>query len=131
MYIFLESGCKDVYKNNNFIDFNVSLPSNIVLEGNWELGLAEIYSKASIPDLYVCCDIVSSSYLCEISEQVLRFLPSTNDKSLYYCFDNIFYFDIIPSTIKTIRMYIKKNSQETSSFANETLYCTLHIRQKK
>lgn len=130
-YIFVQSD----NGKDNFFDFRVVLPSEIDLtKGKWELGLAEAYFKSDeeINGMYVSCDVITTSFFGNNSSQILRFLPSCKKGHNIYRFDNIFYFEIIPCMLRKLRISINTTgNKKNESLANESFYCTLHIRQVK
>ena len=133
-YFFLSSVSTLSHKTNHFFDFTVEFPQTINLSSElWQLGLSQIsFSKreSSIsPNMYVCCDIISPSFCDNNTSQILRFIPIQKGKTNIN-FGNIFYHDVVPNYIIKIRIYIRPLDEIKKSFKVETLYCTLHLRQK-
>ena len=134
-YIFLSSDKTESHPSNTFFDFTVEFPYTIPLAPDeWEIGLSHISffkKEGSIsPNMYLCCDIISASFCNNESSQILRFIPNQKGKTNLN-FDNIFYQDVLPNTINTIRIYIRITEELKRPVKDETLYCTLHLRRKK
>ena len=133
-YIYITSSKTEKYDNNKFSEFTVDFPSNIDLStNNWELGLATIdFSKRGTPspNMYICCDIISPSYKNNKTAQILRFIGCTKGRGSL-SFNPIFYFDVLTKSIDKINIYILSGEDILESFSEETLYCTLHLREKK
>ena len=135
-YIYIHSPANISYKNN-FFDFTVDFPQSIDLsKSDWELGLCEFsFTKAKIstaekcPNMFLCCDIIAHSFCNNKSIPVLRFIPEMKGKH-FRNFDFVYYFDVIVKYLDRIRIYIKDNDGDMSSFEDEILYCTLHLREK-
>lgn len=132
-YLYVDSSPNKEYKNNNFFDFTVILPQNIdISEGEWEIGLCEVHffkKNERCPDMYICSDIITASFINNITIPVLRFIPEIRGK-YYKIYDNIYYHDIVERYLDKIRLYITPIEETNVSFADETLHCTLHLRQK-
>ena len=132
-YIFANSKPNKYYKKNSFINFTYILPQVVdVSEGDWEIALCDLFfikTKERSPSMFICCDIIQAYFTSEGNEQVLRFIPEMKGR-FNRCFQNTYYMDIIPDYLDKIRIYIKTLNNENSSFDNETLYCTLHVREK-
>ena len=142
-YLFLNSKVNDFNKNNVFLDFTSVFHQNINLnDKEWELGLCEIYldkkttestvsNRRSLvcPLMFVCCDIITPSFFNSISIHALRLIPEMIGKN-YKNFDKVYYFDVTRKNIDKIRIYIKTAEEETRSFTDQTLYCTVHLREK-
>ena len=105
LYIYLDSSSKSDTNKNNFLDLTVNLPFNLDLsECKWQIGLSEIFfSKkgGNWPNMYICCDGISRSFVKDKTLPVLRFIPD---------------------------IYIYIENFDASSFLEETLYCTLHLK---
>lgn len=131
-YFFLDSKATTT-RNNKFYDFTVDFPYTLFLgEKQWEIGLAEVsFFKKNVvsPDLYLCCDKISPSFKNNETAQIIRFIPGVKGRA-HFSFNPIYYFGVLGNTIKTIRMYINTTSSTIESFEGETLYCTLHLREK-
>ena len=95
-YLFLSSLPNEYYKNNNFFDFTVVFPQNIDLTGSdWEIGLCEIsFSEAieNCPNMYMCTDIITGSFVNGKTLPVLRYLPDMQREN-FKIFDCVYYFD--------------------------------------
>lgn len=134
-FIFLVSKPTSKYKSNNFIDFTTDIPGNIDLRwGNWEIGLAEIsFSKRRTvtPKIFICCDIIAPNIIAGKTSQTLRYIPEKSGR-VHMIYNPIFYFDVLPSSLNKIRIYIKGEDESViNSFLNVTLNCTVHLRQKR
>ena len=133
-YMFLNSSASNENKTNKFFDFTVNIPYQIDLSKNkWEIGLTEISFLSMykiFPDMYICCDIITPSFLCNKTEQILRYIPISN--GIYQqSFDNILYFEVVEKSLDKIRIYINTPHNNLPSLDDSTLYCTVHLREKK
>ena len=132
--MFLNSSANQDYENNTFFDFTVNIPQKIDLsENKWEIGLTEISfisMNTIFPDMYICCDMISPSFLGNTNLQILRYIPKSNGIYQKY-FDNIFYFEVIGNSLDKIRIYINSAHDDFPSLEDSTLYCTVHLREKK
>lgn len=133
-YIYASSSTKVNGINNSFLDFSVKIPSTVNLnEGEWEIGLAEIsygVKKRKYPSMLLCCDKIKHSFFDGKTVGVLRLLMSCIN-GIDKTYDEVYYFDLLSYGISYIRLYIKVMDSGNYSFSNDTLYCTLHLRQKK
>ena len=134
IYMYLNSSSREATNKNNFLDFTVNLPFNIDLHDcKWELGLCDIFfvkRKERWPNMYICCDVISSSFVNDKTLPVLRFIPEKEGR-FSRTFETIHYVDVVCKSLNKIRVYIYNENHEGSSFLNETLYCTLHLRRKQ
>jgi len=133
-YLFLNSCDSESYKYNKLTEFTNNLPRTLDLsDGEWELGLTEIHfdTSRSYSKLYVCCDMINSSFTPNKTEQILRYIPYIDDDINEMTYSNVYYFDVMRKFIDRIRIYIKTDNSYQESLSNETLYCTLHIRKKR
>ena len=132
--MFFNSSSNKDYKQNKFFDFTINLPYNINLsENKWEIGLVEIsfISMYKIfPDMYICCDIITPSFLCDKNERILRYIPKSNGK-YQERFENISYFEVEKSSLDKIRIYINTPHNKLPSLEDSTLYCTVHLRERE
>ena len=134
-YLFLTSNSTASHIGNNFLDFTVEFPYTINLsDKEWQLGLLQIsfFTKQNTisPNMYVCCDIITSSFCDNETLQILRFIPCHKGRT-NLSFRNVFYQDVLPNSINKIRIYIKQVDGTEKSFKDEILYCTLHLKQKE
>ena len=133
LYIFLNSSANSNTKNN-FLDFTVSLPFDLnLMEGKWEVGLCDISfvkKNGGYPSMYICCDSISPSLINSNLMPILRFIPELKGR-YNKSFVNIYYFDLLSTSLNKIRIYIYIENYDGKSFLDETLYCTLHLRKKR
>ena len=78
--------------------------------------------------MFICCNIITPSFINNKSIPVLRFIPEMKGKN-YKSFDRVFYFDVIVKHLDKIQIYILSEG-DIDSFEKETLHCTLHLREK-
>ena len=100
--------------------------------GEWEIGLCEvnfIKKNEKSPNMYICCEIIRPSFINNKTISALLLVPEMRGEN-YKNFDCVYYFDIVEKYLDKVWIYITMCEGETTSFNNETLHCTLHIREK-
>ena len=125
-YLFLSSkdSLRD-YPNNKWYDFTVDLPSELILEGDWECALMDGIPRVD-RELVVFCDIAEQSYFSNGTASVLRCVfQSTN------IFVNPYYIPINRNRTGHVRIHIRDlvTGREPSEYDLD-LTCTLGLRLK-
>ena len=108
---------QNVHPGNSNTDFIIYLPSELLLDGNWELALLELNRK----NVYIYCDWCLESV---INRSLLPVLRKVNMGILH-----LIYIPIYPGTKNRVRLYIKDHSHNTPSFDSRPSTCTLLLRK--
>ena len=128
-YLFISSkdSSRD-YPNNKWYDFTLDLPSELILQGEWECGLLEINCLPRIDrELVVYCDIVDQSYFHNGMASVLRCVFQSSE--IYH---NPYFLNLNRNRISHVRIYIRDLvTGRVLPEHNIELTCTLGFRQKK
>jgi hypothetical protein len=126
MYLFISStDSQKTHPDNSPWDFTVTLPKQIKLSEQWEIGLLEIDYAESVTDkLVVFCD------LCEHSYMRNGYLPLLRIVHAPMTFPDPYFMSISRDYIGEIRLYIRTTDLKTPSFDINTLNCTLLLRAK-
>lgn len=125
-YIYGCSGnSKDIYPNNAPEDFVIHFPKPVHLEGEWECGLFQLqYNASTEKPYYICCDVVSESY---VGDHTLPILRRVRLKSIQYA--NVIYVPLRRKDFNSIRFYMRTwKNKHAQGFRGKT-FCTLHFRQ--
>ena len=133
-YLFIDSKKTKGHNANTGVNFSVDFPHHIDLSsGNWEIGLAEIdlvnRNTNSCKSIFICCDIISTSFQGNNSGQILRFI-TCNKVKINMQYNPIFYFDVLPKHFNKMNIYILNDEGSQESLSSEPLHCTLHLREK-
>lgn len=130
-YLFISSNqCDNMHPSNNITKFSVDLPTNLLLNGQWEVALIEVNFKASERQVvYILADF------CQESLVEGKFLPIMKRLTLKKGLNNgscipPIYIPLSRTNIKTINFYILDNEGKPASLVNKTSFLTLHIRKR-
>ena len=114
------SYCKEFYPTNKAEDFIIHLPKPIHLEGEWECGLVSFqYNASAEKPYYVCCDLVTQSY---VGDYMLPLLRRVRLKNVQYA--NVLYIALRIRDFNSIRVYMKSWKNKEASGVKGRSYCT-------
>ena len=111
------SDSQNVHPANSNTDFIIDFPTQLLLDGEWEMALLEINRK----NVYVFCDWCMESIMHGYLLPVLRKVDAE--------IQHILYMPIHRGTKNRIILYIKDESHKTPSFDNKPTTCTLLLRK--
>ena len=127
--------CKEIYPSNIPSSFVVDLPIPLSLFGNWEIGLTDItFDNDFIEDpkeLYLCLDIIDSSYVQGALVKALQRISmpnNTSDKIINY-FPFVNFMSITTNYLNSFQVKLLSENLEEATFKKGNLYCTLHLRK--
>ena len=128
LFFFLDSrDSTEYFPFNTASNFTVKLPSYVMLEGSWTIGLVDIKiptidESAEVEYLDVFCDITNESVASERKLPILRRVKkNAND---WISFNPILYFPLKMREFDRMRIYIKSDKNGTLSFDSQPMVCT-------
>ena len=129
-YLYVSSNdSKNIYPNNNALDFFVEFPHKIQLCGIWEIAVLEFkLSNSQSIDFAILCDACEVSYINNAYRPILRYIHSETMHSIYH---QPIYVKISRDSIERLHFYLMLCDVPSTSFNAETLRCTLHLRKVK
>ena len=104
IHLFLNSiDSINTHPNNNPFDFTIELPEALVLDGEWECALSDIYydNSAINEELFVFSDICNDSYVYNNRLPILRKVNKPDIFTLPY------FTSVNLREIQRIRIFIK------------------------
>lgn len=130
-FLFLSSNDSlNYHKSNQGTDFTIELNQDLFLEGRWKVALMDFTCDVkSSGHVTVCCDLVSSSWIKDGYESVLRSFYAT-EGHFTSDFPFPYYIKSHASSVKRVRVYILNDAASFASFMNEPLKCTLHLKRE-
>lgn len=135
-YIYLSSqDSRRYFPTNRASNFTVQLPEVINLEGNWEIGLVEVYFHLAddITRPHLELEIISN--VCQDSIKggeklaILRNIFPTKRKAQFITFPYVFYLPLRQHELNQISIYIRDLGGEEAIFLKGSVGCTLEFRQ--
>ena len=116
---------RHLYPNNRATDFVIPLPQPIHLEGEWECGLVQFHCESSADaGYYVCCDLVSESYVGNFKLPVLRRV-----RQKLWQYRNILYVPLKTRDCNSIRLYMRTWRNREPTGVKGSVYCLLHLKR--
>lgn len=132
-YFFVSSeDSKEIYPMNSLSDFIVELPKIYDLDGQWEIALLDVEVRkksASMPDMYLFCDLCENSYTLHSELPILRRFTLKSGMRTNLTFQIPYYVRLSRHIFNRFRIYIKNKAGQSITVDRSTLYCTLHIRK--
>lgn len=136
MYMYLSSDQNsNAQPHNTGINFTVTLPRPLYLEGRWSACLLDINIQADTHKesaLYVVCDLVNVSYASGEYHKILRCIntrANPHKETLfplhYVTVDNTTHIDSITITI------LDSDTLQPTSLNIHKVSCALHLRQER
>lgn len=142
MYIHLQSNdSTDLYPENNSLSFTVQLPKRLHLQGPWAMALSELYlppvqlegfNWTSTLPILICSPQCTPSVVRGSHAPLLRRLILNDQdqrEGIGLHFNPLYYIPIIQEDLDNIAVYLKTSTGQKLSFADKTLYCTLHLKR--
>ena len=125
-YIYCTSSdCKELNPDNRAENFVIHLPKPIHLEGEWECGLMQFqYNASSEKPFYVCCDLVTESYVGDHTLPLFRRVRLKNVQ-----FANVIYIPLKTHDFNSIHVYMRSWKNTEATGVRGRSYCTLHFRR--
>lgn len=121
----------EIYSSNSNVNFTIDLPSALNLGMNWEVALTEIWfrSSESKEQINICADFCMESLVNGKFINLLRRVQVKKGIN-HIIYTNPNYFLVNRSTLKTILLYIRSDTNENISFIRGQVTVQLHFRKR-
>ena len=116
--------CQRYNPSNTDSDFITDLTSPLILDGSWSCALYNLVCDAAeveSDELMIFCDLCDTSFIHERQEPILRRVLLKQKGRFSVTPDQIFYVPVVKRVVRHIRLYLRtENFQETSFGPRET-----------
>ena len=123
------------YPSNTPYHFKVYLSTPLLLEGQWDIGLLDFYSKEkssaakkSTRELYLFSDVCTGVNVFHNQYSLLRRIFPTPQNNWNYIFSSPIFVPVKKTEIREIEIHIYSESGQEATFLKENLSCTLQFR---
>lgn len=139
----LSNNSMKYYETNTLSSFTNRLPVPLNLNGNWVVGLTEMYVNSfqhqinadaikQFRLLFIYSDIVQPRMIGDSFVKCIK-LYHTDGKAEYVTFPRVEYHPVSSSTIRDITILLKDETALQADFVNSVkpTFCTLHFKKLK